>query len=86
VTARDERSLLDRLRPGIDCVVIEHAGKRATFLPQVWESLPEPADFLAGLKRKAGLPSDFWSPSVKVSRYGVTKWRESDLRPAEAAS
>ena len=86
VTARDERSLLDRLRPGIDGVVIEHAGKRATFLPQVWESLPEPADFLAGLKRKAALPSDFWSPSVKVSRYGVTKWRESDLRPAEAAS
>jgi AmmeMemoRadiSam system protein A len=81
VTALDERSLLYQLRPGVDGVVIEHAGARATFLPQVWETLPEPADFLAELKRKAGMPADFWTPAIKVSRYGVTKWRESDLLP-----
>jgi AmmeMemoRadiSam system protein A len=80
VTADGEAVLLSQLRPGIDGVVLEYAGKRATFLPQVWESLPEPADFLAELKRKAALPMDFWSPAVKVSRYGVVKWRESDLR------
>jgi AmmeMemoRadiSam system protein A len=80
VTADSERALLDRLRPGVDGVVLEYAGRRATFLPQVWESLPEPADFLAELKRKAALPIDFWSSAVKVSRYDVIKWRESDLR------
>jgi AmmeMemoRadiSam system protein A len=80
ITTDSERGLLDRLRPGVDGVVLEYAGRRATFLPQVWESLPEPADFLAELRRKAALPIDFWSPAVKVSRYGVVKWRESDLR------
>jgi AMMECR1 domain-containing protein len=44
----------------------------------VWEQLPEPAAFLAQLKRKAGLPGDFWSPAVRLSRYTVRKWRESD--------
>jgi len=90
VASESERALLDRLRPGIDGVVLEFAGRRATFLPQVWDSLPEPPAFLAELKRKAGLPVDFWSAAVKVSRYGVTKWRETDLRTdfhsVEAAS
>ena len=86
VPARDERSLLDQLRPGVDGVVLEYGEARATFLPQVWESLPEPADFLAHLKRKVGLPPDFWNPALKVSRYGVAKWRETDLRATEATS
>ncbi len=86
MTAHDERTLLDQLRPGVDGVVIEHGGARATFLPQVWESLPDPARFLGELKRKAGLRADFWNPAIKVSRYGVTKWRESDFRRAEATS
>jgi len=82
--ADDEQSLRDQLRAGVDGVVLEYAGGRATFLPQVWDSLREPAEFLAELKRKAGLPVDFWSPEVKISRYGVTKWREVDLRTAES--
>lgn len=86
MVARDERSLLDQLRPGIDGVVLEYGGGRATFLPQVWESLPEPAAFFSQLKRKAGLPPDFWSPALKLSRYGVTKWREIDLRAMETTS
>ena len=84
--ADDERALLLQLRPGIDGVVLAFAGRRATFLPQVWDSLCEPAVFFAELKRKAGLPVDFWSAGVKVSRYGVTKWREVDLRAAERMS
>jgi AmmeMemoRadiSam system protein A len=80
IEADNEGVLRDRLRPGVDGVVLEYGGRRATFLPQVWESLPEPAEFLAELKRKAGLPRDFWSSAVKASRYGVTKWRESELR------
>jgi AmmeMemoRadiSam system protein A len=86
IAAESEQALLDQLRPGDDGVVLEYAGMRATFLPQVWESLPEPAEFLAELKRKAGLPGDFWSSSVKISRYGVIKWRETDLQAFEEAS
>jgi AmmeMemoRadiSam system protein A len=81
-----EQALLAQLRPGIDGVVLAFADRRATFLPQVWDTLPEPADFLAELKRKAGLPADFWSADVRLSRYGVSKWRESDLRVLEKTS
>jgi hypothetical protein len=82
---RDEDDLLARLRPDIDGLVLEYGRHRATFLPQVWESLPEPRSFLAALKRKAGLPGDFWSPQVNVSRYGVTKWAESEFLISEQA-
>jgi AmmeMemoRadiSam system protein A len=79
----DEQDLLARLRPGVDGLVIEYGRYRATFLPQVWESLPEPRGFLAALKHKAGLPGDFWSPQLNVSRYGVTKWIESEFLMSE---
>jgi AmmeMemoRadiSam system protein A len=79
MTAGGEQALLAQLRPGVDGVVLEFAGRRATFLPQVWDTLHEPAEFLVELKRKAGLPIDFWSATVHISRYGVTKWREGDL-------
>ena len=86
IAADGEQALLAQLRPGIDGVVLEIAGRRATFLPQVWETLREPTEFLAELKRKAGLPIDFWSAAVHISRYRVTKWRESDVRAMEATS
>jgi uncharacterized protein len=66
---RDEADLLEQLRPGMDGLILEDAGRRGTFLPAVWDSLPEPRLFLTELKRKAGLPSTHWSPTVKVSRY-----------------
>ena len=78
--------LLARLRPGVDGLVLEYGRHRATFLPQVWEALPDPREFLAALKRKAGLPADFWSPQLNVSRYGVTKWTESEFLLSEAAA
>jgi len=73
----DEASALAALRPHIDGVVFEYRHFRSTFLPQVWEQLPEPAEFLAHLKRKAGLPVDFWAEGVRLSRYTVSKWKES---------
>ena len=77
-----EEDLLARLRPGIDGVILEHEGHRATFLPQVWATLPEARMFLAELKRKAGLAGDFWSPRMNVGLYEVTKWKESEfVRP-----
>jgi AmmeMemoRadiSam system protein A len=74
----DEHDLLVRLRPGLDGLILQFGQRRATFLPQVWDALPDPREFLAALKRKAGLPEGFWSPQMNVSRYGVTKWVESE--------
>jgi uncharacterized protein len=74
-----EAQLLAQLRPGVDGLIFEYATHRGTFLPQVWEQLPDARQFLAHLKRKAGLAEDFWAEGVRVSRYTVTKWRESDV-------
>lgn len=72
----DERDALAQLRPGVDGVILEYGAHRATFLPQVWDDLPQPQRFLAHLKRKAGLPEDFWSDDIRLSRYHVRKYRE----------
>lgn len=66
-----EADLLRQLRPGIDGLILQDGHHRGTFLPQVWESLADPVDFLAHLKRKAGLPSHYWSPTLQVQRYTV---------------
>jgi uncharacterized protein len=66
-----------QLRPHVDGVILEYGSHRATFLPQVWEQLPEPAAFLAHLKHKAGLPVDFWANEVRLQRYTVSKWSEA---------
>ncbi|MDA8129098.1 MAG: AmmeMemoRadiSam system protein B [Betaproteobacteria bacterium] len=71
-----EEHALETLRPRVDGVVFEYGYHRSTFLPQVWEQLPGPAEFLAHLKRKAGLPADFWADEVRLSRYTVKKWKE----------
>jgi AmmeMemoRadiSam system protein A len=76
VVASEEHALAT-LRPNVDGVVFEYRHYRSTFLPQVWEQLPEPAEFMAHLKRKAGLPMDFWAEEVRLSRYTVSKWKES---------
>ncbi len=66
-----EPDLLAQLRPGIDGLVLESGHNRGTFLPAVWEQCPTPAHFLRELKRKAGLPWEYWSDSISVSRYTV---------------
>lgn len=74
VVSEDEA--LARLRPGVDGVLLEWRGRRATFLPQVWEQLPAPADFLGALKEKAGLGAGFWAADLQLSRYRVRKFHE----------
>jgi uncharacterized protein len=76
MTFRDEADALAQLRPQVDGVIFEYSHYRSTFLPQVWEQLPQPREFMAHLKHKAGLPVDFWAEGVKLSRYGVEKWKE----------
>jgi uncharacterized protein len=69
LTFVDEDDLLRQMRPGIDGLILEDDGRRGTFLPSVWESLPDPRSFWQHLKLKAGLPVDHWSPTLRVSRY-----------------
>jgi AmmeMemoRadiSam system protein A len=76
LAAASQDELLALLRPGVDGLVFQYGHHRSTFLPQVWESLPEPLDFLEHLKRKAGLPFGFWAQGVNVWRYTVSKWKE----------
>ncbi len=79
----NEADALAQLRPGVDGLILEHGAQRSTFLPQVWSQLPRPAEFLAQLKRKAGLPGDFWADGVRLSRYTVRHWTEA-ARPENA--
>ena len=74
---RDENGLRAQLRPGVDGVILSFHGQRSTFLPQVWDALPDARDFLAQLKRKAGLAATFWHSDVQVARYTVDKYAEA---------
>jgi AmmeMemoRadiSam system protein A len=80
-----EADALSQLRPGIDGVVFTFGHHRSTFLPQVWEQLPNPKTFMAHLKRKAGLAADFWADGVNLQRYTVTKWTEPGASPTHAS-
>jgi AmmeMemoRadiSam system protein A len=73
-----EENALAQLTPGRDGVILELGQHRATYLPQVWAQLPEPESFIAHLKDKAGLPEDYWSDDVRLSRYTVQKWCEGE--------
>ncbi|MFV2060969.1 MAG: AmmeMemoRadiSam system protein A [Gammaproteobacteria bacterium] len=67
VTSEDD--LLSKLQVGEDGLILTDNGYRATFLPSVWESLSSPKQFVTELKRKAGLPMDYWSDTIQFQRY-----------------
>ncbi len=70
--------LLAKLRPGVDGVIIERGWQRATFLPQVWEKLPDPCEFLEHLCLKACLaPNDYRRSGLRVYTYQVEKFEET---------
>lgn len=69
VTVDSESELLALMRPGVDGLILEEGYRRGTFLPSVWEQLPDAREFLRHLKRKAGLPDNYWSDAIRISRY-----------------
>ena len=75
-----EVELLETLRPHVDGLVLEDGARRATFLPKVWETLQQPSRFVAELKRKAGMPAEHWSESMRVYRYHAETFGERDPR------
>jgi AmmeMemoRadiSam system protein A len=77
IAAPSEFEAIAALVPHRDGVTLTWHGHRATLLPQVWESLPEPQAFLRALKHKAGLPANFWAADVRVERYAVAHYEEA---------
>ncbi|MDP2963592.1 MAG: AmmeMemoRadiSam system protein A [Sulfurimicrobium sp.] len=77
IVFNSEEDALAQLQPEVDGIVFEYEFYRSTFLPQVWEQLPQPAEFMAHLKHKAGLSPGFWDTNVRLFRYTVNKWKES---------
>jgi len=71
LSCQDEADLLRQLRPGVDGLILSAGQQRATFLPAVWETLPDPQAFVRQLKQKAGLPADYWSTELRLARYTV---------------
>lgn len=76
----DGEELISRLEPGVHGVILEKGWHRSTFLPQVWEQLPDPERFLAHLCLKAGLGADCWrKPGVKAKTYKAMYFSERSL-------
>ncbi|HXQ63736.1 MAG TPA: AmmeMemoRadiSam system protein A [Steroidobacteraceae bacterium] len=76
--ADSERKLLASLRPHTDGLVLELDATRATFLPAVWDQLPEAQMFVGQLKQKAGWPPGFWSPRIRAYRYTTESFGARD--------
>jgi AmmeMemoRadiSam system protein A len=73
----DANDLLSKLRPGTDGLIIRKGYHQATFLPQVWEQLPNKKDFLTHLCFKAGLAGDAWTyDKLEVHTYQVQAFEE----------
>ncbi len=69
--------LISKLQPNLDGVILREGRHRATFLPQVWEKLPAPEEFLSHLCLKMGAPVDFWrKKQLEVSTYRVEEFHE----------
>jgi len=79
LAAPGEAAVLAQLRSGVDGLVLRYGRHRSTFLPEAWSQYPEPEEFLAQLKYKAGLPPDFWDAAIELQRYTVACWREPGL-------
>jgi AmmeMemoRadiSam system protein A len=75
----DEADLVRQIRPGEDGLILQDGPNRGTFLPSVWESLPDPLDFLVQLKHKAGLAANHWSDRIRVYRYRTESFGEEEV-------
>lgn len=75
---KNPEDLLNKLRPGIDGVILQKGSAQATFLPQVWAQLSDPKEFLSHLCHKAGLPANAWREcKIGISTYQVQHFKES---------
>lgn len=71
-----ESGAIEKLRPNVDGVILQVGSAKATFLPQVWQQLEHPVEFLQHLKRKAGIRATYWGPDVRLWTYQVHAFDE----------
>ena len=70
--------LVSKIRVNVDGILIKANGRRATFLPQVWEKVPNPEQFLSQLCMKMGAPPDLWREKhLQIYTYQVEKFKEA---------
>jgi len=73
---QDPQELLNKLTPEKDGVILKKGFNSATYLPKVWEELPDKELFLSSLCQKAGLESDAWKGKIEVSTYQSVDFEE----------
>jgi AmmeMemoRadiSam system protein A len=77
---RDSNDLVNHIRPGIDGVVIRDGIRRATFLPQVWQKISDPEEFLSMLCRKMGVDANYWrTKKLEILVYQVEEFSEKNV-------
>ncbi|MES9993924.1 MAG: AmmeMemoRadiSam system protein A [Candidatus Thiodiazotropha sp.] len=77
IVFESEEDLISKIRPAVDGLILVDGNHRGTFLPSVWESLPDTRSFLGHLKQKAGLPATHWSSTLKVLRYQTESFSDA---------
>jgi hypothetical protein len=77
ISFESEAELISKIRPSVDGLILVEGRNRGTFLPSVWESLPDTRSFLAHLKQKAGLPANYWSDTLEVYRYETESFSDA---------
>jgi AmmeMemoRadiSam system protein A len=71
IDAQSEQALMEQLVPHADGVILREGTRSSTFLPDVWKKIPTAQEFIKELKRKAGLPENYWSQSLVCERYST---------------
>lgn len=73
----DAKDLMAKLKPGVHGVILSQGHRSATFLPQVWEQLPDKKDFLENLCLKGGMSRSCWKEKETIVRvYEVAHFSE----------
>lgn len=65
----NQLELTQQLRPGVDGLTLREGSRHASLLPTAWETIHTPLDFVSQLKQKAGLPTTYWSPGIRIQRF-----------------
>lgn len=73
---RSREELLETLKPGVDGLILKEGARQATFLPSVWNELPNPESFVEALLQKGGWPSHYWSEDMRVALYQSLEFSE----------
>ncbi len=79
ITFSGEEDLLEKITPYLDGIIIRDGNRQSTFLPSVWEQIPDKQEFLKALKQKAGFSADYFSPTFEAYRYETIYIKEDDL-------